>query len=176
MPKSPEPVTDATQPDVLDQLANIQPESALAELRTRRADVTRYTQGSYDALLAPAELAGVSKAERELIALRVAILNASTPLIQHYREQLAALDVPATTVAAVEHFPAGSGLTEREAAILHHVDLLTNEPRAATPQEVATLQAHGLSVRDIVTIAQLIAFLSFQVRTLVGLQLLAEAK
>ncbi|MCX6049065.1 MAG: CMD domain protein, partial [Chloroflexi bacterium] len=101
MPKSPESVTDAKQPDVLDQLANIQPDSALAELRTRRADVTRYTQGSYDALLAPAELAGVSKAERELIALRVAILNASTPLIQHYREQLAALDVPATTVAAV---------------------------------------------------------------------------
>ncbi len=167
---------DTAMPDILDQLAGIQPDSALAELRARRADVTRYTQGSYDALLAPTDLAGVSRAERALIALRVAILNASPSLREHYRQQLAELNVPATTVEAVEHFPAGNGLTARETAILHHVDLLTNEPRAATPQEVETLQANGLSVRDIVTVAQLIAFMSFQVRTLVGLQLLAEAK
>ena len=32
----------------------------------------------------------------------------------------------------------------------------------------------SLSARDIVTISQLIAFLSFQLRTLVGLRILAE--
>lgn len=176
MPQLSQSSADSAKPDVLDHLAGIQPGSALAELRARRADVTRYTQGSYDALLTPVELAGVSRAERAIIGLRVAILNVSAPLIQHYHQQLTELHVPTPTVEAVEHFPESSGLTAREAAILHHVDLLTNEPRAATRQEMEALQMVGLSVRDIVTIAQLIAFLSFQVRTLVGLQLLAEAK
>jgi len=58
--------------------------------------------------------------------------------------------------------------------VLEHVDRLTKEPRVATPEDLMGLKAQGLSDAAIVTISQLIAFLSFQVRALVGLQLLAE--
>jgi uncharacterized protein YciW len=54
------------------------------------------------------------------------------------------------------------------------VDRLTQEPRAADEGDIQALQAAGLGARDIVTIAQLIAFLSFQVRLLAGLRVLAE--
>lgn len=164
----------APLPDVLDQLAEIQPGSELVALRAQRPDVARYTQGSYDVLLTPADPAGVSLVERALIALRVAFLNESAALAAHYRQRLDALGVPVEKSEAVEHFPAGAALTERERAILRHVDLLTNEPRAATQAKMADLLANGLGARDIVTIAQLITFLSFQVRLLAGLQLLGE--
>jgi len=166
---------EVSAPDLLDLLATIQPGSTLAETRARRADVARYTQGSYNALLTPTDPAGVSLVEREMVALRAAILTASPTLIEHYRGLLAQHDVPAATIAAVEHFPVDTILSPREAAILRHVDRLTNEPRAATPADIADLQTHGLGARDIVSIAQLIAFLSYQVRVLAGLQLLAEA-
>src|SRR4051812_35719424 len=108
MPQSQPSSTEATTPDVLDQLAGIQPGSALAELRAQRSDVARYTQGSYDTLLAPEDPAGVSFAERALIALRVAVLNGSAPLSEHYRQRLGEFGVSAATREAVEHFPAGA--------------------------------------------------------------------
>ncbi len=166
---------EVSAPDLLDLLATIQPGSTLAETRARRADVARYTQGSYNALLTPTDPAGVSLVEREMVALRAAILTASPGLIEHYRGLLQQRSVSAETITAVEHFPAANTLSAREAAILRHVDQLTNEPRAATAEQLAELQTHGLSARDIVSIAQLIAFLSYQVRLLAGLQLLAEA-
>jgi uncharacterized protein YciW len=39
---------------------------------------------------------------------------------------------------------------------------------------IDALRTQGLSARDIVTISQLIAYLSFQVRVLAGLRLFAE--
>jgi CMD domain protein len=162
-------------PDLLEHLATIQAGSALATLRAQRTDVARYSQGSYDALLEPDDPAGVSRIERESIALRVAILNQSAPLIEHYRQRLSQSGVPASRITAIEHFHDNTELTPREAALLRHTDLLTNEPHSATPSHLAELQAVDLSTRDIVTIAQLIAFLSFQVRLLAGLQALGGA-
>ena len=67
-----------------------------------------------------------------------------------------------------------SPLPDRLAAILRHTDLLTTDPGGASRPAIDELRAHGLAARDIVTISQLIAFLSFQVRVLAGLRLLAE--
>ncbi len=159
-------------PDLLDQLAGIQPGSAAAETRARRPDVARYTQESYDALLEPADFAGVSRAERYLIALRVAVLNRSQPLIDHYETSLRDQGVPAEKIAAVFAGTTGEALTAREQAILAHTDRLTLEPRTATPEHLTALQSHDLTARNVVSIAQLIAFMSFQVRVLAGLQLL----
>jgi len=172
-------LTDTTQScestDIVDELADLQPGTPLSTLRAGRADVARYAQGSYRALLEPADPTGVSRLERELIALRVAVLTASDALAEQHRERLRELKVSAECIAAVEHFPSAESLSARETAILQHVDLLTQEPRAAGQANIRTLQAAGLGVRDIVTIAQLIAFLSFQVRVLAGLRVLAEA-
>ena len=167
-------VTNATAPDLLNTLLGLQPDTLVAELRARRPDVARYTQGSYDALLTPSHPADVGPDERALIALRVAHLTASQPLIEHYEQRLVALGVPVATIAAAQHSPDSTVLTPRQVALLRHTDLLSNEPIAATPAHLADLQAVGLGAREIVTIAQLIAFLSFQVRLLAGLQALGQ--
>jgi CMD domain protein len=175
MTEAKEGVVVDTTPDLLNTLAGIEPDSPLGELRAQRGEIARYIQGSYNALLEPADGSGVSAIERGLIALRVAFLTGSDPLIEHYRAHLAELGASADLVAEIEHTTPGDPLSPRMVAVLQHVDLLTNAPDEATPAHLAKLQAQGLSTPDIVTISQLIAFLSFQVRTLAGLQLLAEA-
>jgi CMD domain protein len=165
---------NSATPDLLDELVGIQPGSPTSEVRAQRADITRHIQGYYNVLLEPADDSSVSRLERGLIALRVARLEESAPLVEHYRTYLAQLGAPAEIIEATEAASIGAPLSPRTVALLQHVDRLTTEPSVATPDHLAELQANGLSAADIVTISQLIAFLSFQVRALVGLQLLAE--
>jgi CMD domain protein len=162
------------QSDIIDDLAGIRAGTPLHELRGQRPDVARYAQGSYLALLEPEDPAGVSRLERETIALRVALLSAAPALAEHHRARLRQLGAGDETIAAIERFPAGAALPARLAAILQHADLLTSDPGGASRQAIDALRAQGLGARDIVTIAQLIAFLSFQVRVLAGLRLFAE--
>ncbi len=160
--------------DVIDELAGLTPGSPLAELRAQRPEIARYAQGSYEALLEPADIGGVSLVERDLIALRVAILGGAPIVADWHRTRLLASGVSADTITAVEQFPAGSLLTSREVALLRHTDRVTRLPAASTKEQLGELSAAGLSPRDIVTVAQLISFLSFQLRTLAGLRVLAE--
>ena len=160
--------------DLLNTILGIGEESPLAALRAQRADIASYIQASYDGLLEPADKAGVSRGERGLIALRVAILDESAPLIAHYRAYVAQQNVDSALVAAAEGATLAAPLTPRLRAVLTHVDRLTNEPELASPDHLADLKAQGLSDANIVTISQLISFVSFQVRTVAGLQLLGE--
>ncbi|MGN6700235.1 MAG: CMD domain protein [Thermomicrobiales bacterium] len=166
-------ITD-TGHDVIAELAGIAVDSPLGQLRAQQPAAVRAAQGSYQALLEPDDLPGVSPRERYAIALRVAVLTPSEPVAAWHRERLRALGLNDEALAAIEEFPAGPALAPRETAILAHTDLLTIHPGAATPAHLAALQAAGLSPRDIVTISQLVAFVSYQVRVLAGLRLLAE--
>jgi CMD domain protein len=161
-------------PDIVDHLAGIAPDSRLAQLRAQRPDVMRHAQGSYLALLEPDEPAGLGREEREAVALRVAVLTKSPALADWHRERLRRLGASDAAIAAVEHFPDGSPLSARRAAILRHVDRVTRELGSGTREHIEELTAAGLGPREVVTLSQLIAFLSFQVRLLAGLRLLAE--
>lgn len=89
---------------------------------------------------------------------------------------LVAAGASAADLAAIERFPDGGDLPARQAALLRHTDRVSREPRDATSEDIDELKAAGFGARAVVTIAQLISFLSFQVRTLAGLRILAEAQ
>ncbi|HXM54253.1 MAG TPA: alkylhydroperoxidase domain protein [Candidatus Dormibacteraeota bacterium] len=142
--------------DVLNALAGIVPGSPLAALRERRAEAREHTQGSYRALFQPAEPGGVSRHERAAIAVRVAAAHRDRRLADHYAAALANGEIPA----------------DRLDAELAHADLLATHPADAGPEHLVALGAAGLSVRDIVTVSQVIAYVSFQARVLAALLLL----
>lgn len=173
-PKSSSAPTDTDARDVIDQLAGIVPDSPRGQLRARRPEVVRAAQGSYRALLEPDDPAGVRHHEREMIALRVAVLTPSPAVATWHRARLRDAGASDAVVEGIERFPDGPALSPREAAILRYTDRLTREPGTAGPAHIADLKAAGLRPREIVTIAQLIAYLSFAVRLLAGLRLLAE--
>jgi CMD domain protein len=164
------------QDDVIDRLAGIAPGSKLAALRAERPVLVRATQGSHQALFEPDDLGGVSHRERDGLALRVAALTPSPELVAWHRERLSDQGEDTATIAAFETGSESGGLTAREVALVRHANILANTPGDATPENIAALKAAGFSPRDIVTISQLIAFVSFQARLLVGLRLVGEGQ
>ncbi|UNX53810.1 alkylhydroperoxidase domain protein [Georgenia sp. TF02-10] len=67
-------------------------------------------------------------------------------------------------------------LGERLAAALEHAHLLVLRPRESGPADLARLLAAGWSTTGVVTLSQLVAFLTFQVRVVHGLRVLAGAE
>ncbi len=119
-----------------------------------REAATRHAQGSYETLFGQQDN-DFPLDERFAVAARVAKLHESDALAAHY---------------------AGFGIADptspRLAPALAFSRLLTFTPVEATPSALEALIRAGWSLRGIVTLAQLIAFVSFQSRLVVGLRLL----
>ena len=64
-------------------------------------------------------------------------------------------------------------LGPRLAAAFEHVHMLVFHPRDAAPASLQSLLDAGWSTTDIVTLSQIVAFLSFQIRVVTGLRTLA---
>jgi uncharacterized protein YciW len=137
--------------DLLDDLLG----PRVAALRATRPDFVRYTQGSYDAMVVPAEPEGLTASERALAAHRAAELSNHPALAAHYAT-----------------LPTAPG--PRDAAILRHVALLATSPGSATKADIDALRDAGLSPKEIVTLSQIVAFVAFQVRVAAGLALLGK--
>jgi CMD domain protein len=71
---------------------------------------------------------------------------------------------------AKEHLEA---LGPRLAAALEHVHMLVFHPRDADARSLQALFDAGWSTTEVVTLSQLVAFLSFQIRVVAGLKVLA---
>jgi alkylhydroperoxidase domain protein/CMD domain protein len=164
--------TDASQ-DVINALLRVDEQSPLAQLRARRPEATTHAQGSYEALFVNDSATDVSRVERFATALRVAALHAEPRLVDHYSAELrAAAPDGDRLVSDVLAGPGAAGLPARLRAMLAHADLLVLRPAAATPADLEALAQAGLSAPEIVTVSQIIAFTSFQLRVYVGLTLL----
>jgi CMD domain protein len=64
-------------------------------------------------------------------------------------------------------------LGPRLTAAFEHVHMLVFHPRDAAPEALRALLDAGWSTTDVVTLSQIVAFLSFQIRVVAGLRLLA---
>lgn len=163
-----------TPGDIIDSLVGIAADSPLQAIRALRSDVVQHTQGSYQALLMPAAPGDLSLIERAQAALRSAALTPSVTLIAHYRARLTQLGESAAAIDQIEKFTDSTAVAPRTAAILHHVELLITAPKTATPAHLQKVQQQGVSVPAVVALSQLIAFVSYQARVVVALQLLEE--
>jgi CMD domain protein len=162
--------------DVIDAVAGLAQASRVATLRRQREAFVRHTQGSHDVLVTPPESAGVSLIERAAAALRTAAIGGNDALIAHYRTRLREVGADTTVIAAAEFAQETQDVSPRLAAILRHVSMIATAPGTARRTHLDALRDLGLAPRDIVTITQLVAFVSYQTRVVAGLRLLeAEA-
>jgi CMD domain protein len=90
-----------SDPDVIDTLAGLAPDSPLAAIRDRKLETRRNAQASYRALFAPAEPGDVTLAERFAVASFVAGLHADAPATAFYAAGLARTEPAAGFVAAL---------------------------------------------------------------------------
>ena len=160
--------------DVVDQIAGLEDGSATHALRHAREKVATATQGSYDALF-DADLPGLTLGERLLVALYACRLTPAPELAEHYRARLANTPVDADALQAVDHGDIDTLTDARLRAILAFTRTLVERPIEGDRDALLRLPAAGLATADVVTLAQLIAFMSYQTRLVAGLRALREA-
>ena len=161
--------------DLVDQLAGLDPGSAIHQVRHRRDKVALATQGSYDALFDPA-MSGLSLVERLLVALYACRLTPSAALAGHYRERALTAGADAAALAVVESGDPQQLADTRLRAMLSFTRTLILNPIAGDRALLNTLPAAGISTPAIVSLAQLIAFLSYQTRLVAGLAAMRAAR
>ncbi len=143
---------------------------------TERFAVAAFVAGLHgDAQTAAFYAAGLaaSGASPELlraIETAIAAANGQGPYGVYPAGPLSREDTPGPThrVAAATRLALGSRL----AAAFDHMHLLVFHPRDAAPAALQVLLDAGWSTTDIVTLSQIAAFLSFQIRVVAGLRVL----
>ena len=163
------------QPDLLDSLLNIAPGSPLHQIRHAREKVASATQGSQDLFFDPTLDNDLSLSERLWVAYYAARLGEQATLTAHYLKQLQALGTKASVLADVDAGAIDVLDDARLAAILRFTRTLIESPVHGDQAALLTLQHEGLSTAEIVVLAQLIAFMSYQVRLAAGLAALHSA-
>ncbi|MCT8998824.1 CMD domain-containing protein [Chelativorans intermedius] len=157
--------------NIVERLAGIAPSGPLGAALQGRADVMAMTEATHDAALKPADPGGLSHALRAALAARVARLNGEEALAAHYLALMAEAEGSEAEVAVAD--PAFKGDDAgRIAAILAFTDLVSMRPRDTVAADIEALQAAGLSDPDIVRLAELNAFLAYQIRVIAGLRLM----
>ena len=185
--------------DVIDHLVGIAPGSRLEAIRAQRPQARDNAQASFRALFEPAETEAMALSERFAVAVFVAGLHGQGAIAEFYAAALegdgaAILQAAeaAVTKGPYGHYPAGplsvedvpgptwacapalaAALGPRLAAAFAHAHLLVFHPRDAAPPALQALLDAGWTTTGIVTLSQLISFLSFQIRVVVGLRALA---
>lgn len=159
------------QPDTLDRLLELNPGSPTYEIRHQRTKVVDATQGSEDLLLgAPVE--GLSVIDRLYVALLACALTPSETLKNEYVKRLSALGAPDQTIQTVANAQFEFLNDPRLKQILIFTATLITDPVKADKQALLALKASGLTTPQITALAQLIAFVSYQVRVYAGLNAL----
>ena len=186
--------------DVIDRLAGVAPGSRIDALRTQRPQARENAERSFRALFEPAEFGDVTRAERFALAVFVTALHRQPDFVAFYGEALnpdlcARVEAEAAQAAAngpYGDFPPGplsrenvegplyripnegrAALGGRLAAALEHAHNLVFHPRDASPAALQALLDAGWSTTGIVTLSQIVSFLSFQIRVVAGLRVLA---
>ncbi|MCG5262071.1 carboxymuconolactone decarboxylase [Cupriavidus gilardii] len=160
--------------DLIDRLAGLAAGSDTHALRHRRDKVAVATEGSYRALFDPA-LPGLTLTERLAVALYASRLTPSAELAAHYLDRLQQAGADAATVAALDGARLDGVADARLRAMLAFTQKLIEKPVEGDRAALLSLPAAGVSTPEVVTLAQLIAFLSYQARLVAGLRALSGA-
>lgn len=173
--------------NIINMLADASPE--LARFRQRRPEAVENAELTFTALFEPDDEGDVPLAWRYGVAAFVAGLTGLPTASAFYRELLEDEDpglaeaVDAALARGASEGPYWYGdfvlfgdvvgaASEQFAAALDFAHLLVFHPKDSTAAAIGHLQAAGWSDNGIVTLAQLIAFVTFQLRVVHGVRVL----
>jgi uncharacterized protein YciW len=159
--------------DVIDRIAGLATGSAAHATRHKRGKVAAATQRSYDVLFDPA-LPDLPLADRLCVALYACTLSKAPALAAHYAEQLASLGVSREEIGQIAQGTPHDAAHERPGlrAMLTFTRTLIEAPIEGDKAALERLRDAGIPTPAVVVLAQLIAFLSYQIRLTAGLQAL----
>lgn len=159
--------------DVMDAVVGLTPSNPLYVVRHGREKVAVAMQKNYDVFFA-AEAQGLTLRERLLVALYACVLSRSPALRAHYEQALRDQGVEQGALDAVSSDKPDTLSDTRLRVILGFTRKLIVKPVEGDAAEIERLSAAGVATPVIVTLAQLIAFLSYQIRVAAGLLAMKE--
>ena len=162
--------------DLIDNLLGLAAPDNLYSVRHARDKVVAATQGSHELFFAEDLPGDLTLVERLAVALYAASLTPQTALASHYLEQLQARGVDSQQLAHIQSDSLEGIGNPRLQAILGFTRTLILSPVEGDQGALKGLQDAGLATTQIVVLAQLIAYLSYQTRLLVGLSALQGAQ
>ncbi|MDJ0631285.1 MAG: hypothetical protein QNJ44_23725 [Rhodobacter sp.] len=135
--------------------------AAAAETRANIFDMTRIAE---DAVLRPRDTGPWSHPLRAALAARIARLNGENALAEHHM-------AAAGDFAALAD-PADDGASRGCGAVIAFMDKVAARTRDVQVRDITALQSAGIADADIVRLAELNAFLAYQLRVIAGLRLM----
>jgi len=164
-------IMEVTKTDLIVQLLDSSPGDGLYELRHARKKVVEATHAFHELAFLDPQLHTSQRSDRLLAASLTARESGSPALAEEYREQLK------TTAASQGHLLALDGHSEAGPALrtlARYATTLASEPAAADRNALQALTAAGWSVPDVVALAQVMGYVSYQARMVVGLSALGQ--
>lgn len=161
-----------TKIDTIHRLAGLEQDSPTFTTRHEREKVALATQACEDLLLGNSLDSALSQAERLVLAAEQARVSGVNVLEAEYRHRAEALGAAITPELRTILDKAGAQTgNARMDAMLHFVRTLALNPAESDQAALLAIPAAaGLSLNDTVLLAQLIGFVSYQARLLVGVQ------
>lgn len=147
--------------DLINALTHLTPDSDLAQIRQERLVATENTQAAFDAIFsAPSNIFPTNI--RYYFAYQVAKLTGSQNLAEFYSQQSSSVNVDSLSPALL--------------AASEYLQILTQTPKDTHYGLIETLTAQGWEESDIILLAQLITFVTYQARLIEGINLLTSGK
>ena len=131
-----------------------------------RAAVLEMTRAAEDAVLMPVETGRFPHAVRAALAARIAALHGDEAMAEHYRAMVA--DPAIRAICDPDNDGTSAGLR----AELAFVDKVAARTRLVAASDISGLQEAGIADADIVRLAELVAFMAYQLRLIAGIRLM----
>lgn len=112
---------------------------------------------------------GLSRAEREAVAVVVSATNDCAYCVNHHTEALRRYIKDEETLEMLMTADGLETLEPRLSNIVRHAEKLTSAPSAMTESDLGELRAVGLSDRDILDLSLVVAYFNFVNRIALGL-------
>lgn len=161
--------------DTIDRLAGLEQRSPIFTTRHEREKVALATQACEDLLLGNQLASALTQAERLVLAAEQARVSGVSVLEAEYRSRAEALGQAITPElrTILDQADAQTG-NARMDAMLHFVRTLALNPAESDQAALLAIPAAGLSFDDTVLLAQLIGFVAYQARLLVGVKAMSD--
>jgi uncharacterized protein YciW len=138
--------------------------TATAHALAGRAAILAQTQAAEEAVLRPRAPGRWPHDLRAALAARIARLNGEERLARHFLSHAGA--------SADLADPADDGTALGLGTVIAFMDKVAANTRNVAAEDISALQAEGIDDADIVRLAELNAFLSYQIRVIAGVRLM----
>ncbi len=149
----------------------------VAVLRRQKPEIADQLQAYYRAVFEPDadSAAALSLADRCIIAVRVASHTGSRAVADWYADLATSAGAEATEIARARDVSDRWADSTPLAAAIRHADMLTTRPASAQRGDLQALKAAGFTPAGIMSLSQVVAFVSYQLRLIAGLRAIGDA-